>query len=48
VEGRVIREVWQYGYDRAGQLTAVNRTGFVGGPIQREDGFYGTTKSVLP
>jgi hypothetical protein len=25
----------------------LNRTGFVGGPIQREDGVHGTTKQVL-
>jgi uncharacterized membrane protein HdeD (DUF308 family) len=26
----------------------VNRTGLVGGPIQREDGTHGTTQQVLP
>jgi hypothetical protein len=26
----------------------LNRTGFVGGPIQREDGPHGTTQQVLP
>jgi hypothetical protein len=25
----------------------VNRTGFIGGPIAREDGAHGTTKQVL-
>jgi hypothetical protein len=30
-------------------LTQVlNRTGLVGGPIQREDGAHGTTQQVLP
>ena len=28
-------------------LGEVNRTGFIGGPIQREDGAHGTTKQVL-
>jgi hypothetical protein len=26
----------------------LNRTGLVGGPIQREDGAHGTTQQVLP
>jgi hypothetical protein len=26
----------------------LNRTGLVGGPIQREDGTHGTTEQVLP
>jgi transketolase len=31
-----------------GIRSRVNRTGFVGGPIQREDGTHGTTQQVLP
>jgi len=27
---------------------ALNRTGFIGGPIQREDGTHGTTQQVFP
>jgi hypothetical protein len=26
----------------------VNRAGFIGGPIQREDGTYGTTQQAFP
>jgi hypothetical protein len=36
--------------DATSELTPVNmnRTGLVGGPIQREDGAHGTTQQVLP
>jgi len=29
-------------------ITNLNRTGLVGGPIQREDGTHGTTQQVFP
>ena len=30
------------------ELLDLNRTGFIGGPIQREDGTHGTTQQVFP
>jgi hypothetical protein len=43
---------WAWRGEAAGptdsSATSLNRTGFVGGPIQREDGAHGTTQQVLP
>ena len=45
-----IRALGRLGWtlSRIQEATGMNRTGLVGGPIQREDGTHGTTQQTFP